>query len=432
MEGFASGNRILIWRSVALDGGLNIFDSTDYKNFYSDISNHFDGNCPNWGNKLWFQGLISEIDDGSNQITFRSNESLDEINDKFDLIIYPMANFFGVEYCRNIESIVSTFSKIKIPVYIIACGVQAKDYNHLEWLIKEIGEEAKKFITAIYNTGGEIALRGYFSKEFFERLGFPSAQVTGCPSLYQFGRNFRVSTKKVSERDFCPVFNGKIQYYTRAIDYYKHSIHIDQDQYFKPLFDPSFFNNDSINSMYYYYTLYGKISAKLLSEKRIKLIADMNDWFYFLKNGSFDFAFGSRIHGTIMAVLAGIPATLLAIDTRTREMAEFFDIPYINVSEKDDFGAEKIYDSYLDSDYSKFNDTFESKYLAYQSFLQQHKIVSSINEKNKFFKEETAKKDFEKYINDPEKFLDYYKKLKYYTPLFEMRKMVGNLSKKFR
>jgi polysaccharide pyruvyl transferase WcaK-like protein len=41
-----------------------------------------------------------------------------------------------------------------------------------------------------------------------------------------------------------------------------------------------------------------------------------------------DFVFGSRIHGSIAAVLSGTPSYLLAHDARTLELARYFDLPH--------------------------------------------------------------------------------------------------------
>ncbi len=423
------GKRILIWRPVEKGNELDIFGETNYSTFYKDVSSRFGNICPNWGNKLWFQGLYSEIDNGENQISFRSNESTDQINNLYDLIIYPMANFFGKQYVNYMAEIASLFSNIKIPVYVIACGAQAKSYDDLEKLVKEIGEQSKVFISAIYNTGGEFALRGNFTKEFFSRLGFSSAVVTGCPSMYQLGRDFRVNNEKVSEDEFRPLFNGNMPLFEDAILGFEDSVYIDQDTYFSCLYDEHFLDNKSFSFKYSFYRQYGIASAKLLAQKRIRMIADMNDWYSYIKNGSFNYAFGSRIHGSIMAILAGVPATLLTVDTRTQEMGEFFDIPCISTGKRQSFKKEEIYELYLKADYTKFNQNYEDRYLKYQNFLLEKGIVDTINQNNKFFNIEKAKTDFEKNIVNTDEFNKFAKTLKRNLPLFEIRKKIGQLRK---
>lgn len=413
-------NRILIWKSITEGNEIDIFNQTDYSNFNNYLINTFGGNCPNWGNKLWFQGLYSEINDGHNKITFRSNESIDEINNNYDFVIYPMANFFATQYAPGMESLANTLSQIKIPVYIIACGAQADSYDDLDNLINSIGEPSKKFISAVYNTGGEFALRGKFTKEFFNRLGFSSVVVTGCPSLYQLGKDFQIDNSKVNISSFNPIFNGNFKLYFRAIREFNKSIYIDQDLFADCLYNSSYLDNTSLKCKINFYRNYGIESAELLSKNKIRMIADMNDWYSYIKNGKFNYSFGTRIHGSIMAILAGVPATVLAIDTRTREMAEFFDIPYVLADYKKNFSAEDIYRFYMEADYTKFNQTYQEKYTNYENFLKEHKIVTSINENNTFFDVNKSSTEFEKHIKNTEKFKDFHKYLKINKPLFSL------------
>lgn len=60
------------------------------------------------------------------------------------------------------------FEKIKIPVFIISCGVQADSYEDLNDLVKSTGNVSKRFISTIYKTGGQFALRGWFTAEFLK------------------------------------------------------------------------------------------------------------------------------------------------------------------------------------------------------------------------------------------------------------------------
>lgn len=403
--------KILIWRKITSGNELDIFNRIDYKNFYTHIRSRFNGICPNWGNKLWFQGLYSAINNGENEIYFRENENIEEINERYDLIIYPMANIFGAEYAEAFEPLAHTFSQINIPVFIVACGVQASEYSELDSLVKRIGESSKKFIDAIYKTGGEFALRGEFTKEFFGKLGFHSAVVTGCPSLYQLGPDFSVNDAKVEVENLLPTINGKLEYFEDILRANTKSIYIDQDRYFNCLYNPTFLDNTDIRSCIRYSYIYNSYSAELLSEGRIQQIADMNDWYCYLKEKGFNFSIGTRIHGNIMSILSGIPATVVAIDTRTQEMAEFFDIPYIVADKKNPITVKKMIELYEKMDYSAFNQKFKQRYYNYEEFLRKYGIVNSINTENSFFKD-IGENAFDSERVNQEKFRMFSNKLK--------------------
>lgn len=125
-----------------------------------------------------------------------------------------------------------------------------------------------------------------------------------------------------------------------------------------------------------YIKKYGAESLCLIKAKRLNLFIDMPDWIDYLKLECFNFSCGSRIHGNIISILAGIPAAVCALDSRTREMAEFFDIPIITSR---DLRNQDLLEIYNHISYDKFNATFSKKYEAYAQFLKSHGIVKDIN-----------------------------------------------------
>ena len=267
-------SKILIWRQIIPGDGVDIFAQTDYTKLTGDMDRLYNGACPNWGNKLWLQGLYSEINTPENQITFRKDESIDYINQNFDLIIYPMANFFNVQYCSDTTELTKIFVQIKIPVYIIACGAQADSYDALDDLIEKIGAPASRFIEAIYHTGGEFCLRGHFTKEFFTKLGFPSAVVTGCPSMYQLGRNFRVDKHEVlpTAQGLKIALNGRLEAFEGIMKEIPGSMFFDQDQFLKQLYEPGYLSRKNLRFKISLFRHYGVYLAELIGKGRIKCL----------------------------------------------------------------------------------------------------------------------------------------------------------------
>lgn len=352
-----------------------VLEPCNYKMLWNDYCQQQGGNT---GNKLFTLAVEKLLlrDDVTYQHYDRTMTK-DYINHNFDIILIPMANILNPHPTvkREMEELAQFFNDIKVRTYIIGIGAQVATYDDLDKLCIEIREPATRFLSAIYNTGGECALRGEFTNEVFKTLGFNSAVVTGCPSIYQLGRNIEIKKKKIEEKDFKASLNGDVLYlqeanilrYLRA----RNVFFVDQNEFIDILYDPEYnFTIEQVIKKYTYDAL------KALTEKRVKLYYDIPTWIKFFKQQNIDFSFGSRIHGNIIALLSGTPAMVFCRDTRTREMAEFFKIPHVEKVDK----HTSLYDLFCQADYEEFNSNFSTHYDAYERFYVDNDILPSIGE----------------------------------------------------
>lgn len=377
---------ILVFRKI------DIYNKTNYQKLADTVEKKFNGICPNFGNKLWYQGIISEISVDENKIEFyEPSLRVEDINERYDLLLYPMANIFSRDYSDGLEKITMFIKKLSIPVYIISCGVQAGSYDDLDILTKSIGDVSKNFIKAVYDSGGEFALRGFFTAEFFNKLGFYNPAVVGCPSLFQLGKNLQITNQKVELEKFKVDLNGLLDISQPLMKKYD-SLFYDQEALFDFMYNYNYFCDRKIN---FYNNLKWIKSSGIgfdlvdwFYEKRVRLLADMWDWQHSIINERITFSYGTRIHGNIMAILSGVPALIVNLDARVKEMAEFYEIPNINLDKafkiKED--GNNLYETYLNIDYSNFNRSFINKYNAFNAFLVKCGIVKSkMNSNNRFF-----------------------------------------------
>lgn len=226
--------KILIFKRI------DIWNITNYNNIHKKFGN----SCPNFGNKLWYQGLISEISTSDNVLEYYDySMKPEEINEKYDLVIYPMANIFSREFSKGLSGISNFIKQLKIPVFIISCGMQLENNEKLSDLCRDIGEVSKEFITAVYETGGQFALRGYETARFFEQLGYKNPAVVGCPSLFQCGRRLNITKKAVDKERFKPAVNGSVDIAFDAMNLYDNSIYYDQDLYANLLYNRDYYDN---------------------------------------------------------------------------------------------------------------------------------------------------------------------------------------------
>ncbi len=347
---------------------------------YSELPYNFNKYGGNTGNRLFCHALEKYLLQGQVPFDYLSSEmTVDQINADYESIVFPLANIFSMnkEAQAQMAYYAEVFSKYKIPVYAIGAGAQARSYDELKELATNLKPTASPFIRAIYNTGGQLALRGYFTEEVLNRMGFRDAVVTGCPSLYQNGREFKVLNNKVEEKDFKPLVNGTIRYLgtrkvSEAFDQYPYSLYLDQDQFLQVLYGAEL-TDYSLKALYALVKKYSHRGIMLLAQDRIKLFADIPQWMDYIRRNA-NFSFGQRIHGNIIALLSGIPAAVHQHDSRTRELAEFFDIPVFNEWRKND----SLYDIYLKCDFNKFNESFSDKFDNFEKFLKNCNIVDNL------------------------------------------------------
>ena len=371
--------KIALYRGKTID--CDIFKPTDYTSFYENYS----VSGGNVGNKLFNTATEKYITnsytkyeyflyDEVNFIPFIKDNAAEEINGNFDLVLMPQANIFGnSDFHKKLLSMWSIgISKIKIPVIVLGVGIQAKTERDLKVLAESISKEAGNFIESVYKTGGTISLRGNYTKQFFDYLGYTNYCVTGCPSIFQRGKNFCIQKKSVRQENFKPIINGfhSLFYkkcFSQLFSAYKSSVYIDQDESARIFYDKNYFTSGKPKDFLGNKSI---TELKLMSEKRYHLFYDLKTRFDFLINNEFNFSFGPRIHGNIMSILNNIPGFVYAIDLRTLELADLFCIPYAeNITTID------LFEQLENWNYNKFNKNYTMLYKNFENFLLKNNVI---------------------------------------------------------
>lgn len=370
--------KILIWGEIKNSGPYDIFRQLDYQSVYQELLDNYHANCFNVGNKVWIQGLVSELSTPENELYFLNpKETWDEINSKYDKIVYSAANMLASQYIDLIEDVSKLFRNSKIPVYIIAIGAQADAYDDIDSLVKDTKHSVAKLIDSVYATGGEIACRGFFTKEYLNRVASNTAVVTGCPSLFQNGRKLKIALR---DEKIKTVLNGNAPIKDLLED--NNSIYVDQDTFLGFMYDLT--NYDMRKYLSYMIYHFGKDISRYFFNGKIKIFWDIPEWRKFIRDNHFNFSAGSRIHGSIMSILSGIPAVIYPSDSRVREMAEFYHIPLMQ-SFDDYYMLDQVRQKV---DYAEFNKEYPKLFDEYEKFLQDCGLVKSVNQDNIFWNRE--------------------------------------------
>jgi hypothetical protein len=319
------------------------------------------------GTEVVSNGTLSEL---------RAPEAGDaeRINDQFDRFVVPLANAFRPTYQRHLVHLTSLIEKLTVPVTVIGVGAQAEIGGDASSLA-EMSDAVRAFVTAVLDRSASIGVRGEFTKSYLLDLGFPdeAIEIIGCPSLFTYGDTLRLHKPEIQigtgsrlAMNLSPDVPDIGAFSLRHGDAYPHLVYITQDRedldlllYGTPFpapLDPTAPNH---------------IGHPLYQQDRMRMFLDAWTWIDYLT--AQDFVFGTRFHGNVAALLAGVPAMLLTHDSRTAELAVYHGIPHRPmaevVAEKTD--VPELYDAV---DFTAFNTLMPQRFAAYTAFLDRNEL----------------------------------------------------------
>lgn len=116
---------------------------------------------------------------------------------QFDKIIINEANIFAEVHIPQMKWRIEFFRQLKKPVIVLGAGAQSGVDYSLKFL-KKSADYIKAYLDTLFSFGGIISLRGYFSQYVLSYLGYENLFVSGCPSLYKNGADFRINKANIA------------------------------------------------------------------------------------------------------------------------------------------------------------------------------------------------------------------------------------------
>ncbi|WP_371670214.1 polysaccharide pyruvyl transferase family protein [Streptomyces sp. NBC_00289] len=284
--------------------------------------------------------------------TDASPERAAEINERYDVFVVPLANAFRPGFQAALDRLTTLIEQLTIPVVVFGVGAQATaDYDTES--LRPMAASVRRFASAVLDRSASIGVRGELTAGYLKSLGFHDVDIIGCPSMFLYGATFpeiRATELSADSRiavnlspDAIPV--GDISGMARhAWERYPHLTYYAQNTVDAELL---LWGDTSIESGHEDpFPL--QLSHTLLRENKVRMPLDPATWIDELRG--YDFAYGTRIHGNVAALLAGTPSVVLTHDSRTLELCRYFDIPHRPLTELPaDTDPRDLYD---DADFS--------------------------------------------------------------------------------
>lgn len=313
-----------------------------------------------------------------------SDQDILKINANFDAVYLTFANAFRTTFRGALKNWATTIKKIKLPVVIIGVGAQCET-DHAVRELKSINDEVKELCEAVLEKSRSIGVRGDFTANYLNDLGVKSIDVIGCPSMFYYGAELPKPKAVDFNNPQLIAFHFSPQ---SPANFSARNAHVEA-----PLNAMLQFMLAQANAGCTYIAqdtqeLHQRIwgtkgvtlsqYAPVLSDVSTIYPVDPHLWIQDLRQ--FDMAFGTRIHGTIAAVLAGIPSFIFCHDSRTSELANYFGLPQIDIKKllKKQLSADELSDVMCKS---TMHDCFSDRHQKYLNFLVKNKVPIALNQK---------------------------------------------------
>ncbi|GAB3925224.1 hypothetical protein GCM10011575_05190 [Microlunatus endophyticus] len=298
------------------------------------------------------------------------------INEQFDHLVVPLANAFRTTFLNQLDNITRTIERLDIPVTVVGVGAQGEmDGIDLELTSDPQGKETvRRFCSAVLDRSAAIGVRGEITRRFLAGLGFGGDQVEiiGCPSLFRFGPGLTV-TRKVDRLtsdspvavNITPHVPGIAEIVNANADRYQQLIFVGQEYPELRLLLWGDQGNEGWDR-----SLPMNPGHRLYREDRIRVYLDPRIWYAAMAQQHF--AFGTRIHGNVAAILAGTPAVVLAHDSRVLELADYHGLPRTTIAEVGtNVDAAELYER---ADFTEFHRSQPENFARFTAFLERNDL----------------------------------------------------------
>lgn len=295
----------------------------------------------------------------------------DRVNEEFDAFVLPLANAFRPKFEEELLTITRLIEKLKIPVIMLSGGAQlgldgdGSDLRQMENTIKRFGR-------AVLERSSQLSVRGETTRKYLNSLGFNDVITIGCPSMCLWGPDHQVRKPTDVLKQSAPVaYNVET-----GRDFLQGFVEFNEGRH--PL---TYVGQDrkTLEMMLWGRDAFAKgrdprlplsVEHKQFRSGTARFYLDSYQWIEDMR--SVDYSVGPRIHGNIASILAGTPATVIAHDSRTAELADYHGIPYKYADEISD--TTDISELYAETDFTKFNTGQADRFKRVADFLRENDL----------------------------------------------------------
>lgn len=317
-----------------------------------NLDEQFKSVALNSGNVVYWESIIRLFN--PTIISFAETEKLKD----FDACI--VTDLCWIRENSNFGYIEKLVDKYNIPFIPMSIGLQNNSFNKNF----QLGEQVTRMLRKMEQRA-TLGIRGEYSASILRKHGITNIQVIGCPSLYYWNnRNLKIENNIQPQNCICNFksFGSTLgKYHIDILRFFEKYNMLFVEQTGKPL------SSEHINNLFVFEKIKNWLDSHSMLEFHYK------DWVNKIKEN--DFSIGMRFHGNIIALHQNIKALFITHDSRTQEMIDFFELPYIKLVDFD--SAKSISYYYALADYTNFNNNYAKKFDSFIDFVKKNNLEIS-------------------------------------------------------
>ena len=288
------------------------------------IADRFHACVRNTGNYFFEESLLRQL------TGLQVIGCLEDLPSRIEMLVLSMSNF--ISSTTDLGYIYDALSSRSVnQVVIIGAGAQAYEYGENVSLTKG----TRRFLAYVASRSVSIGVRGYYTAEILDRMGIRNVDVIGCPSAFWRDNAPDIPWTELPSNPRLAVHSTPLGHFRDKVSaLMAHGIKHDatyvlqSEMWMMPLLgvegDEILLDGDLL---YYAYPETSPVALREWLTRKLVVYFGMEDWLRQI--GTYDFVYGSRFHGNMAAIQAGVPALNLPFDSRTRELCEYLNLPNV-------------------------------------------------------------------------------------------------------
>jgi hypothetical protein len=330
----------------------------------------------NTGNLLFAEALFQVVDNATRSTYHFRKKPIDDA----DVVVIAAANWINAH--SDFGGLTQRLKSFAKPVVLVGIGIQTADGEE-----PQVTPGTRALLDLAAETSAIISVRGHRTAEVLQGWGYANVMATGCPSLLLADGRFtsHVDTPRPDAANTVLMGTRHLFRPTSADqqDIYRFAYRNGVDMIMQSELADMYFIQDlprdtmtAVKANPILATCYGDVGVDNIRKylrRHGRVFFHARDWRSYLRGK--EYVIGTRIHGTIAAILSGARGILLNHDPRTAELAEIMGIPTARLGALDKLGFDKLAELVDATDFDLTRRTFPAYRDRFQDFFSRNGLT---------------------------------------------------------